>query len=125
MKKAISIRQPYAWCAAVGLMPVECRTWSTDYRGPVLIHAGQRPARKSIEQIEAERHVTIDRAALQYGGFVGCAEIYDVVTHHPSLWFLPGHFGFLFRNARVTPFLAWPGRLNLFEVPDDVAARLD
>lgn len=35
--KAISIKQPWASLVAAGYKTVECRTWKTHYRGPLLI----------------------------------------------------------------------------------------
>jgi hypothetical protein len=40
--KAISIWQPWATAVAVGSKLVETRSWSTNYRGPLAIHAGKR-----------------------------------------------------------------------------------
>ena len=40
--KALSVRQPWAELIVAGLKDVENRTWRTDYRGPVLIHAGMK-----------------------------------------------------------------------------------
>jgi hypothetical protein len=39
---ALSIRQPWASLIVAGLKPVENRSWRVRYRGPLLIHAGQR-----------------------------------------------------------------------------------
>lgn len=39
--KALTIRQPWAWAIAAGHKPVENRTWTTRYRGPLAIHAAQ------------------------------------------------------------------------------------
>jgi hypothetical protein len=39
--KALTIAQPYAELIMRGLKPVENRTWGTNYRGPLLIHAGK------------------------------------------------------------------------------------
>jgi hypothetical protein len=38
---ALSVRQPWADLIMGGWKPVENRTWTTDYRGPVIIHAGK------------------------------------------------------------------------------------
>ena len=38
--KALSIKQPRADLIIRGLKDVENRTWSTTYRGPMLVHAG-------------------------------------------------------------------------------------
>ena len=40
--KAISVRQPWAYLILQRGKNVENRTWSTDYRGPLLIHAGRQ-----------------------------------------------------------------------------------
>jgi hypothetical protein len=40
--KAITIRQPWAWCVAAGHKPVENRTRAVSYRGDVAVHAGLR-----------------------------------------------------------------------------------
>lgn len=43
--RALTIRQPWASLIATGAKTIETRPWRTDYRGPVLIHAGaHRPA---------------------------------------------------------------------------------
>jgi hypothetical protein len=40
--KAITIWQPWAYCIASGMKPIENRYWSTSYRGPLAIHAGRQ-----------------------------------------------------------------------------------
>jgi len=37
--KALSVKQPWAWAIFHG-KPVENRTWYSNYRGPLWIHAG-------------------------------------------------------------------------------------
>jgi hypothetical protein len=39
--KAITIRQPHATAVALRSKRIETRSWSTHYRGPLAIHAGQ------------------------------------------------------------------------------------
>jgi hypothetical protein len=39
--KALSVRQPFAELLVTGIKPVENRTWDTDHRGPLAIHAAQ------------------------------------------------------------------------------------
>ena len=43
--KALSLWQPWASLIALGVKTIETRSWSTTYRGPLLIHAGQHLAR--------------------------------------------------------------------------------
>jgi hypothetical protein len=37
--RALSVKQPWASLIALGEKTIECRSWSTRYRGPLLIHA--------------------------------------------------------------------------------------
>ncbi len=39
--KAITLCQPWAGLVAAGVKTIETRTWSTDYRGPLAIHAAK------------------------------------------------------------------------------------
>lgn len=41
--RALSIRQPWASLIARGVKTIETRTWSTRYRGPLLILASKSP----------------------------------------------------------------------------------
>jgi activating signal cointegrator 1 len=41
--KTLSLWQPHALAIGIGLKPWETRGWSTDYRGPIAIHAAKRP----------------------------------------------------------------------------------
>lgn len=40
--KALTICQPHASLVGIGVKPVETRSWSTKYRGPLAIHAGTK-----------------------------------------------------------------------------------
>lgn len=41
--KVITLWQPYATLIATGIKKHETRSWPTNYRGPLLIHAAKRP----------------------------------------------------------------------------------
>ena len=40
--KAITVRQPWAILLATGKKHIETRSWKTNYRGEILIHAGKK-----------------------------------------------------------------------------------
>jgi hypothetical protein len=42
--KTLSVRQPYATLICAGVKPIENRSWNTDYRGTILIHASKNYA---------------------------------------------------------------------------------
>lgn len=50
--KALSVRQPFAHAIVTGSKTVENRTWATDYRGWIAIHAGaKRPLQIDINYL--------------------------------------------------------------------------
>ena len=127
---AISIRQPWAWAILHLRKNVENRTWSTNFRGPVLIHAGKlfRPDEirenmlrciglASLDVIQAlEASFTVEHLKAQTGGIVGMVTIKDCVAESPSRWAEDGRFHWLLADAKPLPFFLCKGRLGLFPV---------
>jgi len=112
--KAISIRQPWAYLVVAGVKTIENQTWTTDYRGAVLIHAAvetDREARRQLRRLDVEVPGELVRGAI-----VGFAELVDVVTESSDRFF-SGPFGFVLRNAQpLKRPIPMPGRLRLFDV---------
>lgn len=115
--RALTIRQPFALLIVDGIKPVENRTWSTNYRGPLLIHAASKPHDIPIRMIEARHRINIDQSRLKFSGIIGCVELVDVVTEHPSAWF-DGPFGFVLSEPRILKFRPMRGFQGFFDVPD-------
>ena len=63
--KTLTVRQPWAELIVSGRRPFEIRTWKTDHKGWMLIHA----ARKIDE--EACRRLELSCAELVLGAIVG------------------------------------------------------
>jgi hypothetical protein len=72
--RAISVRQPWASFIVTGDKWCENRTWPTDYRGPLWIHAAATVDLEGCEGLEFE-HEELPRGAL-----VGCVDLVDVLT---------------------------------------------
>ena len=106
-----------------GYKDVENRSWRTDYRGPVLIHAAQKVDSIYLDDGPMLRRGGVPKAILDSlttdearpGGIVGFAEIVDCVTSSRSPWF-SGSYGFVLRNARPLPFVPLKGGLRFFRV---------
>lgn len=118
----LSIRQPWAQAIVEGLKDVENRTWRTNVRGPVLVHAGK--ARETIDltnylDLKADRGITeklgLKWKDLNFGGIIGVVEIVDCVQVMESPWFV-GPWGFVLKNARALPFYPCRGALGFFKV---------
>lgn len=50
--KVITIKQPFASLIAEGIKKYEFRTWKTNYRGDILIHAGKNIDKKAMKKYE-------------------------------------------------------------------------
>lgn len=129
--KALSIRQPWAWLIVNGHKDIENRTWSTNYRGHVLIHASKGMTRAEYEDVEDFLHFTPKLSHirlpafedLQRGGIVGVAVVLDCVPdfRRSSPWHMPDQFGFAMSHACPLPFTPLKGALGFFESGLDVA----
>lgn len=100
--KAITIRQPWAHLVITGAKDIENRDWSTEYRGPVLIHASKTWSSKEI--VSCRRFMEArglgkppEPGAAAAGAILGVAELVDCVEDHPSPWFVGKH-GFVLRS---------------------------
>lgn len=114
--RALTIRQPFALLIIAGIKPVENRNWSTNYRGPLLIHAASKLHDIPIAEIEAKHGIEINRDRMQFSGIIGRVELIDVVTAHPSRWF-DGPFGFVLSQPRAVKFMPMRGFQGFFDVP--------
>ena len=52
--KALTVWQPWATLLATGYKTVETRSWKTNYRGKILIHAAKRPVVNGIIEMDRE-----------------------------------------------------------------------
>lgn len=120
--KALSVRQPYAWAIIEGGKDIENRAWHSDFRGPVLIHAGLHWHDVGPEALAQKMGITVP-VDLPLGGIVGLVEIVDCVTRHDSRWF-QGPYGFVLRYPHPLPFTPCQGHLGFYDVEPDVLARL-
>jgi len=106
--KVLTVRQPWAQLIIDGIKPVENRTWQTDYRGPLLIHAAAKVCRKTIEQFD------LNPDELPFGAIIGAVELTDIVTRHRSPFFT-GPFGWVLKRPRAVRPVPLRGQLKLYE----------
>ena len=52
--RAITIRQPWASLLVLGYKVFETRSWKTSYQGPIAIHAGLMPVRRTLGALAAQ-----------------------------------------------------------------------
>jgi ADP-ribose pyrophosphatase YjhB (NUDIX family) len=91
---ALSLRQPWLWCVLHLGKCIENRVWSTDYRGPVLLHASATMTKADYENavetcdyVLGMGHWLPERKdpLIQRGGFVGRARIAGIIRPRPAM----------------------------------------
>jgi hypothetical protein len=127
--KALSFRQPWAELVLQGRKTMDVRTYTTDYRGRIAIHAAQQ-----VEREAALAH-DLHPDSLPTGGVVGTVEVVDIIPldedhyaqhvddHLAGRSYRPGMVGWvLAAPERLPEMIAVAGRRRLFEVDLDTAA---
>ena len=141
--KVLSIRQPWAWLIVSGLKDIENRTWRTDHRGTVYIHAGKSFDWGAIHWLfemsstypslvgvmwQVLSHFGLDasdasigtpptRHQEELGALVGKATLCDIIDDSDSVWAEPANWHWCFREPVAVAPVPMPGRLGLYEIP--------
>lgn len=112
--KALSIRQPFASLVAQGAKTIEVRSWSTDYRGPLLICAGLLP--HEVRPVPVE--------GLPFGCSLCIADLVNVTEFSREqealarIKWMPGAFAWHLSNVRQVSQKPVKGQLRLFQIPE-------
>ena len=113
--KALSIKQPWASLVAAGFKTVECRTWKTNYRGPLLI-------------CSSKGDVEINDGLIAPGGMaLGVVELVDIrpmtkadlePAYLPKEWYKDALKNLAWHVKKLYEIKPFPvkGKLNLFNV---------
>ncbi|CAN5647508.1 hypothetical protein BH10BAC3_BH10BAC3_06840 [soil metagenome] len=78
--KAISLLQPWASLVVMGLKTIETRSWATQHRGSILIHASQGKAGSIFALEPAFKKYISDFNKLPFGAIIGIVSITAVVA---------------------------------------------
>lgn len=110
--KAITIKQPWASLIVSGLKDIENRTWKTNFRGRVLIHAAKTPVKDGWSALNKEQ---LDKVSgyedklygsnedLPNGAIIGSVDVVDCVKNHPSPWAIEGDYNWVLANPVMFP----------------------
>jgi ASCH domain len=119
--RCLSVRQPWANLNVGGIKDVENRIWNTDYRGPLLIHAGlirEYPSftQEQVSHMYQQRFDNLHGEPLQLGGIVGTVDLIGVINDSSSPWAMRGQHHWQLANAKPLPFTSLPGKQRFFTV---------
>lgn len=136
--KAISLWQPWATLVVLGQKQFETRSWSTEYRGALAVHAartwnddlraliGREPFASALGSI----------GGLPFGAIVCVVRLVDVIPITPDFsrtlsaterefgLYTSGRFAWRFADVRPVRVVSCPGRQRLFNLPAQVAADI-
>lgn len=119
--RALSVRQPWTSLILSGYKDIENRSWSSEYRGVLVLHAGTRPIRELMGEVaDLPLHGTAT------GAFLGTVRLAGV--HHAqtcrcrcSTWAEPDQYHWeLSRPCVFVRPRSGAGSLRLFVPPDVV-----
>jgi hypothetical protein len=99
--KAITLTQPWASLVAIGEKKIETRSWRTNYRGPLAIHAAKGfPYEAKVVCFEEPfQSILLDHGFIKrditfpgnlrfpFGAILGTCELFDVVKTDSWVWF--------------------------------------
>lgn len=92
--KALTVKQPWASLIVEGIKDIENRTWKTNYRGRIYVHAAKQSVRRKNgwEPIftSAQIHSVENPLGMYFSydtsAIIGEVDIIDCVLNHSSVW---------------------------------------
>jgi activating signal cointegrator 1 len=115
--KTLTIRQPWAELIAQGKKDIEVRTWKTNYRGKIAIHAGK------VIDTDISRYENNGWQFLT-GGIIAIADLVHVDKFYPRdnyrafMQYEPGLFAWHLQNIQKVEYLPWRGMPGIFNIDD-------
>lgn len=124
--KALSIRQPWAWCIVSNLIPaalrkdVENRDWQypQKFRGRFAVHASGTFSKDGYRWVQ-ENFPEIDLPApdaFELGGIVGFSTLVDILEWADSRWFMGQRQALILKDSVPCEFIPMKAKLGFFEV---------
>ena|ERR1700733_416092 len=112
---ALTVRQPWAWTIIHAGKDVENRTWPTNYRGPLAIHAATKMWRG--DDIALNDIALPPEDEFIRGAVIGIVDVTDCVQDSRSRWAVRAYWHWLLANPRALPQpVPYRGQPGLFQV---------
>jgi hypothetical protein len=122
--RCLAGHQPFAWAVMTGVKDIENRSWSTDYRGPIVILASSR--KTDVNQLT--KASKLPERNFVYSAVRGIVDLVDVVPMSEDLEPNPWAFGpYCWRvaNPRLFPeAIPAKGKRMLYAIDEDLAERV-
>jgi len=117
--KCLSVWQPWAWAIVAGHKSVENRSWPTEYRGPLLIHASKTRKEMgdwTLQDPERAIELTLPED-IAFGALVGIVNVVDCTRQRRNAWHVHGQVGwYLEQPIQFEKTIPMRGERGLFNV---------
>ena len=135
--KCLSVMQPWAWLIVNGDKKVENRSWKTNYRGPLLIHATKRFDPLAMDWIRSKIAMNLLNQisfppVYRLGHIIGIVKLIECYSPTgiclcatPSVWSRPSKEGWLLGDAVAFDApIPYRGQFGLYNIPDDLDPQI-
>ena len=126
--KVLSIQEPYATLIALGKKKIETRSWKTNYRGELYIHASGKTLSKLAKNNEYLNAV-IKNIDMNYGFIICKVNLVDCIYMDEAFieniknnndeynlgLFEKGRYAWILENATLVNPIFVKGKLNIWE----------
>ena len=134
--KAITLWQPWASAMAFGWKKIETRSWSTNHRGPLFIHAAKkRIGWPSLYIQGAFDDVAFQPSDLPLGCILCSVDLIDckkiTIPNRPDMAerqfgdYTHGRFMWITENLKIFKPIPFRGNQGFFNIPDNLIIKME
>ena len=126
--RALSIIQPWAECIILHGKNVENRSWTTNKRGYIAIHASAKKDKERFEIVQDNYGVKLDPDNSDFGCILGFARIVNVIdkksiNRNTKKWFM-GKYGIVLTDIIILKEpVPVKGALGFWKIPPSVLKK--
>jgi activating signal cointegrator 1 len=102
--KALTLYQPWATLISIGAKKIETRSWSTNYRGPLAIHAGKKLPNIDPHFLREPFHSCLLGHEIPFGFVVATCELVDVERIYADSY-IPGKPELMFGDYTIGRYM--------------------
>ena len=117
--KVLSIIQPWAWCIFNAGKNVENRTWKTNYRGELYIHASKNFDYFRYPDLLVNNLVPQNLRVFEQGGIIGKVHLVCCIKNYVSSWSEKNKWNWILEKPETTIFKSCRDMPGIFDLEVD------
>ena len=126
--KVLSVKEPFATLISLGIKKIETRSWKTNYRGKIYIHASLNMSKMPKERKEKLLNLLPENYDFKYGNIICEANLKDCIymdenfineIKKDELEYLCGHYevgryAWMINDVKLIPVIPAKGKLGIW-----------